>query len=294
MSRTNNPGTERPGMFSCPPLTTQLSEPIVSPGRQSHTHVITGGTAFQRRTMGIQTARDTRETTCEAALSRSNYWVPALYHKTDTGSLRWLVYYLNQACSYVTAAWACPDGAHPLATPADLRFWARLTAYWTYNDSEFAQRAISYVCIEKNGMSNETEHLPRQPCEKLRSQNLDSLDHKSHVAYPASGDYNKGACPESHPVAIFSIFVEFVFNTGPSLNYQNLLYATGDRIGYGLHGELHLQGGKMVAGPGMLDHKNSYQTVAALSLKPEVPILWAGLGQNRTISVLPGHSKHAY
>jgi uncharacterized Zn-binding protein involved in type VI secretion len=78
--------------FSCLPLTTQLSDPIVSPGRHSsHTHVITGGTAFQR-TMGTQTARNAHETACEVALDRSNYWVPALYHETDIGSFEMVEY----------------------------------------------------------------------------------------------------------------------------------------------------------------------------------------------------------
>ncbi|KAL4993326.1 hypothetical protein BDV10DRAFT_199711 [Aspergillus recurvatus] len=242
--------------FSCLPLTTQLSDPIVSPGRESsHMHVVTGGTAFQR-TMGMQTARNARETTCEVALDRSNYWVPALYHETETGSFEmveyewsagermlWLmvmtraVYYLNRACSYATGARACPDGVYPLAPPVGLRVIAGNPMLQTYNDSEFAQRAISHMCIGKSGTSNETKHLPRQPCEKLRSQvffpscwdgkNLDSPDHKSHVS----------VCSESHPVAIFSIFVEFIFNTEPFADYQNLLYATGDRSGYGLHGD---------------------------------------------------------
>jgi hypothetical protein len=40
---------------------------------------VTGGTAFQRR-MGPETARSANETTCEVAIDRSNYWIPALYH----------------------------------------------------------------------------------------------------------------------------------------------------------------------------------------------------------------------
>ncbi|KAL4772590.1 hypothetical protein BDW60DRAFT_40338 [Aspergillus nidulans var. acristatus] len=147
--------------------------------------------------MGTQTARNAHETACEVALDRSNYWVPALYHETDIGSFemveyKWsAVYYLNRACTYAPGARACPDGAHPLAPPAGLRVVAGDPMIQTYNDSNFAQRGISHMCIAKNGMSNETKHLPHQPCEKLRSQvffpscwdgeYLDSLDHKSHV-----------------------------------------------------------------------------------------------------------------
>lgn len=57
------------------------------------------------------------------------------------------------------------------------------------------------------------------------------------MAYPAIGDYNKGVCPESHPVAIISIFIEFLLNTEPFPDYENWVYATGDSTGYGLHGD---------------------------------------------------------
>jgi hypothetical protein len=128
------------------------------------------------------------------------------------------------------------------------------------------------------------------------------------VAYPAFGDYNKGVCRESHPVAIFSIFVESVFNTVPFPDYQNLLYATGDRIGYGLHGDFingwtdqtalssafeTCTAKRWLQDPGCSITKAQTRPMAALSLNPEVPMLWAALGQNRTIPVLPGHPEHA-
>lgn len=57
------------------------------------------------------------------------------------------------------------------------------------------------------------------------------------MAYPAVGDYNQGVCPETHPVAVYSIFVEFFFNTKPFPDYENWVYAMGDPTGYGLHGD---------------------------------------------------------
>ncbi|KAL5041253.1 hypothetical protein BDW71DRAFT_201527 [Aspergillus fruticulosus] len=240
--------------FSCLPLTTQLSDPIVTPGRESsHMHVVTGGTAFQR-TMGMQTAWNARETTCEA------------------------VYYLNRACTYSSGARACPDRMYPLAPPAGVRVVAGNSMLQTYNDSDYAQRAISHMCIGKSRISNETKHLPHQPCEKLRSQNLDSPDHKSHV------------CPASHPVAIFSVFVEFIFNTEPFADYQNLLYATGDRTGYGLHGDFINGWTDQVA------LHSAFETCTGKGWLKEsgASLSWAELGQNRAIPVLPGHPEHAY
>lgn len=57
------------------------------------------------------------------------------------------------------------------------------------------------------------------------------------MAYPETGHYNKGGCPKSHPVAIISIFIEFIFNTEPFPDYENWVYAMGDDTGYGLHGD---------------------------------------------------------
>lgn len=72
--------------FSCVPLTRQLSDPIVSPGvRSAHTHIVAGGTAFQR-TMTIDTAKNANETTCGVEIDRSNYWIPQLYHRMKNGS----------------------------------------------------------------------------------------------------------------------------------------------------------------------------------------------------------------
>jgi hypothetical protein len=67
-------------------------------------------------------------------------------------------------------------------------------------------------------------------------KNLDTPDHKSHMAYPAIGDYNGGVCPESHPVALFSIFFEFFYDTGsfPDLKFA---FANADPTAYGFHGD---------------------------------------------------------
>ncbi|KAL4867849.1 hypothetical protein BDV12DRAFT_209569 [Aspergillus spectabilis] len=287
--------------FTCLPLTAQLSDPIVSPGQQSaHTNVVTGGTAFQR-TMGKETAREAKGTTCEVAIDRSNYWVPALYHRTGNengnGSFE-LVPYEWSRVIYTASATRCGNRSYPLAPPAGLRFVAGDPKLQTYNDSDPAQPAISYMGLKQSGTSKETKHLPRQACEKLSAQvffpscwdgeNLDSPDHKSHMAYPAIGDYNKGICPKTHPVGIFSIFIEILFNTKPFPDYKNWVYAIGDRTGYGLHGKGWLSDPKCSI---TMTQKRPLSPVA---LQPEVSSPPDELGQNRTIQALPGYPEHAH
>ncbi|KAL2809858.1 hypothetical protein BJX63DRAFT_423519 [Aspergillus granulosus] len=310
--------------FSCLPLTTQLSDPIVSPGQQSsHMHVVTGGTAFQGL-MGLETARSANGTTCEVAIDRSNYWVPALYHANSTrgGGFEMIeyewsaIYYLNRACDYTPGAITCRSGSYPLAPPTGLRVVAGNPRLRTFNGSDFSQRAISHMCLQQNGTSEETKHLPRRPCSKLRSQvffpscwdgkNLDSPDHKSHMAYPAIGDYNQGVCPKSHPIAIFSLFVEFLFNTAPFPDFENWVYATNDSTGYSLHGDFingwtdqpALQrafetctGKEWLSSSGCSITETQKRPLTPIAAKPQFPIPRddPGENENTTISTLPGH-----
>ncbi len=57
------------------------------------------------------------------------------------------------------------------------------------------------------------------------------------MAFPAIGDYNFGVCPQSHPVAIYSVFYEYFFDTSAIQDFNRLVYSMGDPTGYGLHGD---------------------------------------------------------
>ncbi|PWY69459.1 WSC domain protein [Aspergillus eucalypticola CBS 122712] len=316
--------------FSCDPLTTQLSDPIVAPGKPStHTHVVTGGTAFQR-TMNESTAQNAKGTTCEVDIDRSNYWVPQLYHRMRNGSFELVEYQssVGIALDFIESPGSLVEDRKelanelgrliPLAPPKGLRMLAGDPSLRTYNDSNWSQRAISHMCIGKDGSSNETKGLPQQPCEMLRSQvfmpscwdgeNLDSSDHKSHMAYPDIGDYNKGVCPKSHPVAIYSIFLEFFFNTAPHPDYKNWIYATGDKTGYGLHGDFMYGWTDQVAlqqaidtctGPqGLTDPdcsitRNQTRDLAPMPQPLDVPAPKDNIGQHGPVNRLPGHRNWA-
>ncbi|PHH90897.1 hypothetical protein CDD83_2316 [Cordyceps sp. RAO-2017] len=116
----------------------------------------------------------------------------------------------------------------------------------TFDASKPEQRAISHVCLGQD-RSVDTPHLPSTPCLRLRAEtffpscwdgrNLDSADHKSHMAFPAIGDYNTGVCPASHPVALLSVFLEFFYDTGAVRDFGRWVWAMGDPTGYGLHGD---------------------------------------------------------
>lgn len=75
------------GLFivQCGPLTAQRGDPIVFPGEISpHVHAIVGGTAFDLE-MTAEEARNSKSTTCNKMLDKSNYWQPQLYHQDKEG-----------------------------------------------------------------------------------------------------------------------------------------------------------------------------------------------------------------
>jgi len=257
--------TEGQGTFLvvCAPLTIQRSDPILNPGiAGSHVHSVTGGNAFQRL-MGPMDALKANETTCDQGIDHSNYWVPQLYHMRDDKMWEMVryghnvIYYQLRACDYAPGLTKCDnptsDGTKiPLAFPDGFRMVAGDPLRRTQNDSDIAQRAVHIACLTFDGELDPKQYgqgpgFPKQRCLTLRAEvyfpscwdgiNLDSPDHKSHVAYPAIGDFNGGVCPQSHPVALFSIFFEFFYDTRSYTDFDRFAFANGDPTGFGFHGD---------------------------------------------------------
>jgi hypothetical protein len=92
----------------------------------------------------------------------------------------------------------------------------------TYDNTSNPERAIEYVCIPANGdrgnattggFVNHTclgglQIRVRFPC-CWDGKNLDSPDHKSHMAYPSMMD--NGVCDPDHPVRVMSLLYETTF-----------------------------------------------------------------------------------
>ncbi|KAN0099385.1 protein of unknown function (DUF1996) domain containing protein [Hyaloscypha variabilis] len=302
---------------NCQPLTIQRADPIIFPGVISpHVHAVIGGTAFQQ-TMSTTTAPDATDTTCDKKLDKSNYWQPQLYHLRSDGWFDLVtfqgsaVYYLNRACDYAPGLTTCPTNFNSTAPPAGLRMVVGSPTLRTFNASSFSQLAIQHVCLRENDSPN-FNSLPPMACLRLRSEtffpscwdgvNLDSSDHSSHMAFPAFGDYNGGVCPQSHPVAIYSVFYEFYYDTSPFTDYQNLVYAMGDPTGYGLHGDFLngwsdqnalAQAVNTCQGP-----EGAYATTcsvnsedgSAVALNPVVPAPAENVGLTGPIAALPGNN----
>ncbi|KAI0151717.1 WSC domain-containing protein [Xylariaceae sp. FL1272] len=238
---------------NCKPLTVQRRDPLISPGADGsdHVHAVIGATAFAA-TLTNEAAVNSVGTTCDKILDHSSYWSPTLYHITSDNKyepvpfLGSAVYYQNRACDYVAGRTQCPSYKtyFSAAPPKGLRMLSGDKNLFTFNSSAIAQRAVSHHCL--GDVDEETNSLPVRHCNTIRSQvtfpscwdgvNLDSADHKSHMSFPAIGDYNGGVCPQSHPVAIMELFYEWNFDTTKYTD-RNFIFASGDKSGYGFHGD---------------------------------------------------------
>lgn len=86
-----------------------------------------------------------------------------------------------------------------------------------------------------NCAAPDTQEFPKEPCPGgIRAVltfptcwdgvNLDPPDHKSHVAYPISGNTDMtpdgGTCPDTHPVKIPQVMLETIWDVGALLRSQ--------------------------------------------------------------------------
>ncbi|KZV88119.1 WSC-domain-containing protein [Exidia glandulosa HHB12029] len=234
----------------CGTLAVDRADPIINPGAASgHLHTISGGNGFDF-SMTYDDARASTCSTCRPKADSSNYWTPSLWFRAQNGTFRQVqqdgmtVYYFQR-----------PNGTAPLqAFPKGFRMIAGDPTKRSYDNSIEASQ-VTHMCIQPNAQdSSQTNGLPSIQCPaNLRTQvffpscwngkDVDSDDHKSHVAYPDGGD--NGECPPGFPVRLVSIFYEVNWKTGefsdewwtPEGADQPFVLSNGDPTGYGFHGD---------------------------------------------------------
>ncbi|KAF9048855.1 hypothetical protein BJ165DRAFT_1342919 [Panaeolus papilionaceus] len=231
-------------------ITTERIDPVVSPGKvASHVHSVLGGSNFRLAT-NTSYLRQSECSSIPIPQDKSAYWFPHLYFQWNNGSFSSLnggavIYYLFSDTPGTTTAF--PDDFRMLSGDPTLR---------TYDPNSFAQQAITYICLDFNGVSSKWNFLPPIDCPSgIRAQvnfpscwdgqNLDSPDHKSHVAF-LSGGPDSGTCSDpKFPVTLPRIFMEVYWYSADFASVrsqarnttQPFVFSYGDPTGYGYHAD---------------------------------------------------------
>ncbi|KIH93325.1 hypothetical protein SPBR_04306 [Sporothrix brasiliensis 5110] len=261
--------------FQCSQLVVDRIDPLVNPGLvpSPHVHQVVGGNSFNATmdpsTHDLPTLSTC--TTCTFSDDFSNYWTAVLYFKARNGTYTRVpqipnpglqgnggvtVYYIPSA-DKGTPVTAFKPGFRMLVGDAGAR------------TAEPAHK-VCHRCMPVSGDNRnlncaapDAQTLPTTFCAGgIRSvitfptcwdgKNIDSADHKAHVAYPSSGTSgpndvgSNGVCPASHPVRIPQVMLETIWDTR-AFNTEELwpedaaqqpfVWSTNDARGFTQHGD---------------------------------------------------------
>jgi hypothetical protein len=193
------PGAVRVAEFlaDCPASHRLPDDPIVFPGLPgaSHMHSFFGSEVTNATT--TVTDLINANSNCNPSIDKSSYWIPTFYNndvpvEPTTG----VFYYLGEGVSDALIAQTQPF-------PLGLRIVAG-NAKATGPDDNTISR---WSCLGAGDAGSSHDFVTCPPGSMLESyldfphcwdgKNLDSADHKSHMAYPVNN-----ACPASHPVVV--------------------------------------------------------------------------------------------
>lgn len=182
---------------------TAMDDPIVKPGQAgaSHDHTFFGATTTNANTTFESLM--TSSTTCTEKADHSAYWVPTLQRNgVAVKPVRSSVYYLvgNRPAATIVAP---PNGLKMVAgDTTHIRFAC-------VGPSEQGKGAATMPTSCPKG-TNLVSRVVFPGC--WDGLNLDSPDHRSHMAYARAG-----ACPTTHPVAVPQIVLNVLWATGGDL-----------------------------------------------------------------------------
>ena len=183
---------------NCTPTHTLNDDPIVYPGQAgaSHSHTFMGNRSTNANTTTASLLA-ANSTSCTVPQDESAYWFPTLMRGENkvVASNEQTIYYKTGIIDYKKV----------VPFPQGLRF---LVGSMTATQEEFrtAPGAVEgFECGNSSFNWDIPASCPAGSQLNVRYQapscwdgiNLDSANHKSHMAYPVNGE-----CPASHPVAV--------------------------------------------------------------------------------------------
>ena len=225
--------------FQCSHLVIERLDPLVSPGSipSPHLHQIVGGNSFNA-TMDSATHDLVKQSTCTSCTfteDLSNYWTAVLYFRARNGTYKRVRQLPNIGLGGnggITVYYIPPHNVSVNVTAFKPGF--RMLVGDAASHKPGQDPKVCHRCMPKSGdnsnlncASPDTQTLPKAPCVGgIRSVitfptcwdgvNTDTPDHKSHVAYPISGNQDSapdgGVCPSTHPVKVPQVMLETIWD----------------------------------------------------------------------------------
>jgi hypothetical protein len=213
--------------FICAPGQVRADDPVVYPGQpgKSHLHQFFGNTGTNAYST-YQSLRTSGDSTCNNMLNRSAYWIPAMLNgkgqvvRPDYVS----IYYKRLPASSPTCA---VQGKACVDLPRGLRY------VFGYNMATGKGADFYFNC---DGPTGTPGHYPdivaaAKACPNGNrlgavitapdcwdGVNLDSADHRSHMAYPSYGWWGYAKCPATHPYVVPTFTLGAWYTTDNDLN----------------------------------------------------------------------------
>lgn len=231
---------------SCAYSHMNFDDAIVSPGRPgaAHLHTYFGNKNANASSTETSIASSGSSTCSGGIANRSAYWVPTLLDKNGQPVTP------SEAQFYYKTGYQSGIAPSSIkALPAGLRMIAgNMRSSSPQDSSKFVWNCLgnskSYSYIPNAGDCGGTNSgntigdfkqiIVFPQC--WNGRDLDSADHKSHMAYPVNG-----SCPSTHPVALPEITFNIFYDMPPSgttgWRLSSDMYSTSQRGGYSSHGD---------------------------------------------------------
>ncbi len=230
----------------CVPSHMSNNDPVVFPNQEgaAHHHTFFGNTSIDHAS-DLNNLPNVGNSSCSGGTAnRSAYWIPSMIN-TNTGKpiepIGFQAYYKTQNSNEV------------VAIPAGLR----MIGDASLDPNNLFKPTFSAACLDANDdvtqlKTNTTDGFPVCAIgETLRvffdfpqcwdGVNLDSADHKSHMAHPESydgPDFDTPHCPLTHPVHLPVITYNVLYEVDADLAFWRLSSdVNGEPAGSSMHGD---------------------------------------------------------
>lgn len=201
-----------------------FDDPIVYPNTKgvSHLHMLFGNTAVDGYTNSLTLASSGNSTCLGGILNRTAYWTPAMVDANGNAKMpdRGTFYYKTGQYLSPAETQTLPVGLKMIAGDKNAtgpQFGPDLSD--PAHPKPGPMQTVTWICLNGSARSANDATIPAcKAGDEVRltvifpqcwdGVNLDSPDHKSHVAYPI---YSQRKCPSTHPVMIPEITEHFDF-----------------------------------------------------------------------------------